>query len=248
MYVCTCKIFKHRFDTFLVFFLKKQGKDFDSDEELPADTNTGADESGPVMFDDDDCEPGDAGTGECLHNGTDEDGFRDFIPAELKHHVGKNVFAVAKKAYSSLDVRHYFFTNENPKSVHPTRKGINLGEYEFEKLKRFLPQLEETWQGLRELPECNTTHKTPLSQARCVHCMPMPKSNNLQNKAGPPVSFENDDTLLEDAEGYVPEQFTSILPVATSSPPPLSTPAKRPRLSDVTPARPLKRPRASPAA
>lgn len=100
---------------------------------------------------------------------------QEFVPAELKIHIGANTFATAKKSYQTVDIRHHFFTNQSSKSVHPTRRGISLNKYEFSKLVSHLPDLESIWYGLRELQECSKTH-TQGQALMCTHCTPTPQT------------------------------------------------------------------------
>ena len=103
-----------------------------------------------------------------------DDDTREFIPGELKIHLGKNLFAVAKKSHSNVDIRHHFFTDAATKALHPTRRGVNLTSYEFKKLVKFLPTLEQIWHGLKDLPECSTTHDDVEELRECTHCTPRP--------------------------------------------------------------------------
>lgn len=126
-----------------------------------------------------------------------EDDGKEFIPGEVKTHIGKNVFAQAKKAYSTVDLRHFFFTNENIKSLHPTRRGINLNLFEFERLAKYLPLLEEKWAGLKGLTECASTHKSLSAMTSCKHCTPRPEHNvdrRLAKKRPMPKNDDDDDT------------------------------------------------------
>ena len=110
--------------------------------------------------------------------GSNDEGFDDdgveFVPAEIKTHLGKNLFAQAKKEYGTVDIRHFFFTNSSTKSLHPTRRGVTLSTYEFSKLLHQLPDIEKRWQGLQSLEECGLTHKGMTALMRCLHCTPQP--------------------------------------------------------------------------
>ena len=71
------------------------------------------------------------------------EGFIDFntpkvLPAKLKVHLGRNVFAVARKSHSNIDIRHNFFINDKMNSLHPTRRGISMSLSDFNDLERIL--------------------------------------------------------------------------------------------------------------
>ena len=72
------------------------------------------------------------------------------------------------------------FYNQSLKSLHPTRKGINLSSTEFSTLVNQIPSLENKWSGLKELPECSVTHYNEMQQLRCNHCTPSPNQNDKE--------------------------------------------------------------------
>lgn len=119
-----------------------------------------------IMFDDD------------VTESTEYAGFDSMTttPGEVKAHLGRNLFAVAKRSFKTVDIRQYFFLNEAHNKIHPTRKGVNLSATEYGRLVGHLPDLESRWAGLRELVPCRNTHRTPAEHAECTHCTPRPKS------------------------------------------------------------------------
>ena len=108
----------------------------------------------------------------------------EYVPAEVKVHIGKNCFAVAKRQYGTVDIRHYFFTNASQKSLHPTRKGIGFSVREFENLISFKTLLEVKWSGLQNLKECCLTHADLGDTLECEHCTPKPPTKNKKNEEG----------------------------------------------------------------
>jgi hypothetical protein len=133
-----------------------------------------------------------------LGDDTTKDDGADFVPAELKVHIGKNVFAVAKKQYASVDLRHHFFTNNLLKSLHPTRKGINMSSTEFSKLISHIPALEKKWVGLEVLKECSQSHLNEMAMMKCTHCTPHP-NNNV--KDGATKKSHEDEMVVDDYAG-----------------------------------------------
>ena len=63
-------------------------------------------------------------------------------PGEVKAHLGRNLFAVAKRSLKTVDMCQYFFHNEANNKIHPTRKGVNLSSAEYGRLVGYLPDLE----------------------------------------------------------------------------------------------------------
>lgn len=161
----------------------------DDDDDVNATMSTLDSIVPAIMFADDGCQEIEGELqGDYPPLDTSDDDAREFIPGELKIHLGKNLFAVAKKAYSNVDIRHHFFTDATAKSLHPTRRGINLSSYEFKKLMSFLPRLEEVWYGLKETAECASTHDDDEDLRECQHCTPRPPQPKKKNESRPEVT------------------------------------------------------------
>ena len=68
-------------------------------------------------------------------------------------------------------------------SLHPTRRGVSLSLSEFTTLSDIFQRLERCWGGLRETPQCYTTHSDTDSIFGCDHCHPTPKKQEEQSNA-----------------------------------------------------------------
>ena len=170
------------------FILFLKGKSDESDDELFYDTtkssNIDAEEDETPVDDDSPKEES------CSEESS------DFVPAELKVHLGKNLFATAKKQYGSVDLRHYFFTNKSLKSLHPTRKGVNLSFQEFTNVMKQIPALENKWAGLKVLSECSYSHHSEIQQLKCNHCTPTPTNNDKESAAKAARQEDLDETVV----------------------------------------------------
>jgi len=116
---------------------------------------------------------------------TSEDGGLEFVPGEIQIHLGSNLYAAAKKSFQTVDIRHFFFTDNSARSLHPTRRGVNLNRYEFKKLQLYLPELENVWYGLAELCECVKSHSTATQRLECAHCTPTPENQGRRVEPTP---------------------------------------------------------------
>lgn len=143
-------------------------------------------------------------------NGDDEEGDilgDDRPPAEIKVHLGRNLFAVAKKSHSTVDIRHHFFTNENPNSLHPTRRGLSLSGSEFRKLQDILPRIERCWGGLAETLPCYSLHNSSQEIVDCDHCTPKPSPKHPARQRGGRSRFVNNVSHAQGGSGY---QYPSL--------------------------------------
>ena len=76
-----------------------------------------------------------------------------------------------------------YFINQKMNSLHPTRRGVSLSLSEFTTLSDIFQRLERCWGGLRETPQCYTTHSDTDSIFGCDHCHPTPKKQEEQSSA-----------------------------------------------------------------
>jgi hypothetical protein len=90
------------------------------------------------------------------------------LEPEVKLHIGKNVFAVAKRTYKCVDIRENFFVDSN--KVMPTTRGIYLKKEQFVAVADALQtDVLRLWKGLKDLGPCHLSHPSP---SVCEHCFP----------------------------------------------------------------------------
>ena len=94
--------------------------------------------------------------------------------ADLKEHIGGNVYAqVSKNFPNRVDLRQYFLPDGMVEPI-PTKRGISLVYDEWEDMIACREDLQNICPQLKDLTPCfmNEDHQAQLGMLRCPECNP----------------------------------------------------------------------------
>ena len=89
--------------------------------------------------------------------------------ASLDRHLGGNVYVTAESPALSLNIRHYYWCEDNRYS---TSDGITLDFEQYEKLKEADRMLADIVSGLKNTLPCEFSHQNVEGAMYCSECSP----------------------------------------------------------------------------
>ena len=100
-----------------------------------------------------------------------DDNLKSLETANLQWHLGNGIHVCVSAGIKCVDLRRFYW-NTTLGQARPTREGLALKLFQYEKLKTAMVKLHEKHPEVASAQPCLMSHSDPVSLQQCEECNP----------------------------------------------------------------------------